>query len=46
MNDAWFRRFKVLQRGFGKITLQLGKIGIKIKLFYPLIQFYFSFTNR
>jgi hypothetical protein len=36
----------LLQLGFERITLQLGKIGIKIKKFNPFIQFYFSFTNR
>jgi len=35
----------LLQGRFGRITLQLGKIEIKINSFNPFIQFYYSFTN-
>jgi hypothetical protein len=36
----------LLQGGFERITLQLGKIKIKIKKSNPFIQFYYSFNNR
>jgi len=35
----------LLQGRFERITLQLGKIEIKIKFFNVFIQFYYSFTN-
>jgi hypothetical protein len=36
----------LLKGEFGRITLQPGKIEIKIEFFNLFIQFYYSFNNR